>query len=306
MIKALYQKFRWNFIHDCWPKGNYGGIRNVNAENAKMILADMIDSGKPFALARIGFGEIDFLYEIMEKDRHNKPLNDFKHAGLEDVMGYDANQIRRYEKLLSDSYKDIDIFACWYRSFHEAYLMRKLAKRGAIGTDERVLECFLDKEKSWVQKLAGKKVLVVTAFACTTEQQYQKRLDIYPNGFLPEFELKTFQSVWYDNDAGKDDRFPTWFDALNYMIQEIDKIDYDIALLGCGAFGTPIVSHMKRQGKQAIYVGGILQLMFGIRGSRWDDPSYSAYHSLFNEHWVYPGDDNKPVNANKLEGGCFW
>lgn len=272
----------------------------------KELLAEKIEGGEPFALARIGFGEVDFLYEILEKESHGQPLKDFDHAGLEDVLGYDESLIERYGKLLSDSYQNIDIFACWYRTFHEAKLMRKLARREAVGTSEQVLECFLDGQNAWIQKLAGKKVLVVTAFAKTTEQQYQKRLDVFPDGFLPEFELKTFQSVWYDNDAGKDERFPTWFDALDYMISEIDKIDYDIALLGCGAFGTPIISHMKQQGKQAIYVGGILQLLFGIRGSRWDDPSYSAYHAKFNEHWVYPGDDNKPVNADKLEGGCFW
>ena len=205
-----------------------------------------------------------------------------------------------------ESCKDIDMYACWYRTFREATLLKRLAKKTAIATDELVVECFFDGDKAWMQKLAGKKVLVVTAFANTVEEQYKKRKEIFPNGFLPEFELKTFQSVWFDNDAGKDERFSTWFDALDYMIAEIDKIDYDIALLGCGAFGTPILSHMKRQGKQAIYVGGILQLMFGIRGSRWDDPSYSAYHYLFNEHWVYPGADNKPQNAENLENGCYW
>ena len=306
MIKKIYQKIRWNFIYKYWPKNRYGGIHNVGCIKAKEMLSDMIDSGNPFALARIGFGEVDFLYEILQKEKNKEPLKDFQHAGLEDVLGYDERLIERYENLMIESCKDIDMYACWYRTFREATLLKRLAKKTAIATDELVVECFFDGDKAWMQKLAGKKVLVVTAFANTVEEQYKKRKEIFPNGFLPEFELKTFQSVWFDNDAGKDERFSTWFDALDYMIAEIDKIDYDIALLGCGAFGTPILSHMKRQGKQAIYVGGILQLMFGIRGSRWDDPSYSAYHSLFNEHWVYPGADNKPQNAENLENGCYW
>ena len=68
MIKELYRKIRWNFIYDYWPKGNYGGLKNCTTKEGKRILADKIESGESFALARIGFGEVDFLYELLKKD----------------------------------------------------------------------------------------------------------------------------------------------------------------------------------------------------------------------------------------------
>ena len=117
MIKKIYQKIRWNFIYKYWPKNRYGGIHNVGCIKAKEMLSDMIDSGNPFALARIGFGEVDFLYEILQKEKNKEPLKDFQHAGLEDVLGYDERLIERYENLMIESCKDIDMYACWYRTF---------------------------------------------------------------------------------------------------------------------------------------------------------------------------------------------
>lgn len=305
-IKEMYWKLKSNFVYQYMDKSRFGGIQNVDKESGKSIIASKLREGKPFALARMGFGEIAFFYECIAKEKNRQPLKGFKHSGLEDVFGYDELQIKKYMELLQNCYSNIDIFACWYRDYQESKLMKWFANQQAIGVDEAVLETFLDGIDSWVQELKGKRVLVVTAFAKTIESQYKNKDLIYPNGFLPDFELKTYQSVWYDNDAGKDERFETWYDALEYMKNGIDEIDYDVALLGCGAFGTPLVTHIKEQGKQAIYVGGVLQLMFGIRGSRWDDPSYAAYHSLFNEYWVYPGDDNKPKNSESLEDGCYW
>ena len=38
------------------------------------------------------------------------------------------------------------------------------------------------------------------------------------------------------------------------MKSEIDKKDFDIALLGCGAYGVPLAAHIKQNGKEAVYV----------------------------------------------------
>jgi len=40
----------------------------------------------------------------------------------------------------------------------------------------------------------------------------------------------------------KDDRFDTWFDALDYMYNEALKLDFDVALIGCGAYGYPLAA----------------------------------------------------------------
>ena len=174
-------------------------------------------------------------------------------------------------------------------------------------------------ERPWTRILKGKKVLVVHPYAETIKTQYAKRNLLYNNpDILPDFELitmKAVQSSAYENVPFKD-----WFEALEYMEKQMDAIDYDICLLGCGAYGLPLAAHAKRMGKQALHIGGGIQLLFGIKGKRWEveyrQPNvwtYNVpfelnlnYYDLFNEHWTYPSGDEVPEKAKSVEGACYW
>lgn len=98
------------------------------------------------------------------------------------------------------------------------------------------------------------------------------------------------------------------------MKSELDKEPYDVALIGCGAYGMPLAAYSKKTGHKAIHLAGALQLLFGIRGSRWDNPNYgiqefgvqNKYKELFNDAWVYPDESCRPKNYKKVEGGCYW
>ena len=57
--------------------------------------------------------------------------------------------------------------------------------------------------------------------------------------------------------------------TFEMMCDDISKIDFDVALLGCGGYGLPLCNYIRHTlGKSAIYVGGGLQLLFGVMGSR--------------------------------------
>ncbi len=166
----------------------------------------------------------------------------------------------------------------------------------------------------WTRALKGKKVLVIHPFAKLIEKQYNENRNLLFNNpeVLPEFDLQTIQAVQSNGDNNV--KFETWFDALQFMKDEIDKRDYDIALIGCGAYGFPLAAHVKRNGKKAVHLGGALQLLFGIKGKRWENPNYGVgafgrkgvYLELFNEYWCRPGDDVKPINVDKIENACYW
>lgn len=159
----------------------------------------------------------------------------------------------------------------------------------------------------WTKALAGKKILVIHPFAETIKRQYARRKLLFKNpDILPPFELKTIKAV---QSLGGTNRFKNWFDALQWMKNEMDKTDYDICLIGCGAYGFPLAAHAKRQGKKAVHIGGSLQLLFGIRGARWENPHYNEtynYATLMNEYWVKPDENEKPKNAQQVEGACYW
>ena len=143
-----------------------------------------------------------------------------------------------------------------------------------------------------------KKVLIIHPFEKTIISQYKKRKKIFLNkNILPEFDIDTIKAV--QSLSSEDSRFKSWFDALEYMKDKISKKDFDIALIGCGAYGLPLSSHVKKMGKIGIHMGGSLQLLFGIKGKRWDDNP--IIKKLYNKHWVRPSEIEKPKNYKKVE-----
>lgn len=120
---------------------------------------------------------------------------------------------------------------------------------------------------------------------------------------MPECELIVYKAI--QTAAGEtDERYEDWFAALKAMTDEISRIDFDVALLACGAYGLPLAANIKRMGKKAVQIGGGLQIMFGIKGKRWDEnPDVRA---MYNDAWVYPSEEETPKGADMVEGGCYW
>ena len=151
--------------------------------------------------------------------------------------------------------------------------------------------------------MEGKKVLVVHPFTDTIKSQYENnREKIFPGtNALPKFDLKCVKAVQTIADA-TDDRFISWFDALDYMTEEVAKQDFDVCLIGCGAYGFQLASRVKRMGKMVVHMGGSVQTLFGIKNGR-----RSKYlTNLYNEYWVYPSKEETPPGFMKVEGGCYW
>ena len=78
----------------------------------------------------------------------------------------------------------------------------------------------------------------------------------------------------------------------------------DIAIIGCGAYGFPLAAKLKEAGKQAIHLGGVTQIMFGIKGKRWVESP--TYRFSFNEAWEYPLESERPDSSQKVEESCYW
>jgi len=296
-------------------------IQLIVENNSDLIsnkLFNAILDNKPIMVARFGATELMCLVNFIGVKRGKPNLLKYVFGvgldwwwrkdsldQIEKWSGFFPSTISNLERFcnlqLNDTI-DLDLFASWLEN--EIYLEVCLShtyKFKAI-----YLDPFWSKNP-WTMALEGKKVLVVHPFARTIESQYKKRELLFNDNLLPSFQLQTIQAV--QSIAGNQTQFVDWFEALEFMKSEIDKRDYDICLIGCGAYGFPLAAHVKRSGKKAIHMGGSLQLLFGIKGKRWENPSYNSiynYAQLINEHWVYPSDEEKPENATLVEGACYW
>ena len=77
-----------------------------------------------------------------------------------------------------------------------------------------------------------------------------------------------------------------------------------MAIVGGGAYVLPLAAKIKAMQKQVIHLAGATQIMFGIRGARWDvRPEMQRF---FNESWIRPSESERPKDAQSVEGACYW
>ena len=116
----------------------------------------------------------------------------------------------------------------------------------------------------WSKLLKDKKVLVISPFSDEIKAQYAKRERLFLDDpdILPAFDLKLLQSPLTLGDEKP--ILPTFFDTLDQMKAAIRDIDFDIALVGCGAYTAFLCCFIKSLGKMAIETGGATPTLFGI------------------------------------------
>lgn len=152
----------------------------------------------------------------------------------------------------------------------------------------------------WTKALQNKKVLIIHPYKDSIQHQWENRDRLFPNrDFLPEFDLQIIKAV--QSAAGNPCGFKDWFEALDYMKHEIEQRNFDIALIGCGAYGFHLAAHVKRLGKKAVHLGGVLQILFGIMGRRWE-----GKYPFVNDYWIRPLQSDMIQNAKSIENGCYW
>lgn len=280
----------------------YAGRAIINSEEGNALIGQMLKTDNPFAVSRFGSTELSvILRREAYKNHRNYVDNDENLCLLSGFFPYDKKLIDRFSELMLNLVGDVDLIGVWFSSLEEYVVNEYMpqAKLTYLGTIEPYCS-----ESPWSEYLAGKKVLVVHPFSISIMNQYQKRKLLFADKrVLPEFELKTYKAV--QTIAGeKDERFQNWFEALEHMRKEIAEIDFDVAIIGCGAYGMPLAVDIKKMGKQAIHMGGATQILFGIKGARWD--ANSRISSMYNEHWVRPEESERCKNSQVVEGGCYW
>lgn len=215
------------------------------------------------------------------------------------VFPADEKTILKFSQLMLCELQEVDVLGSW-RS-EEALLGRYLRQAAFVPLGS--LEPYFAADP-WSELLAGRRVLVVHPFKDSIEKQYKKRHLLFADvRVLPEFgSLSVVQAL--QSTIGNAVPFDDWFTALDWLKTQVDRIDYDVAIIGCGAYGLPLAAHIKRRGRIAIHLGGATQLLFGIMGRRWE--SHPVICRLANEHWVRPSNQERPANAELIDKASYW
>ena len=292
-----------------WSKAIYA----LDLQRSIEFIEQGILSGRPFMAGKIGTGDMESIQHYMDIHSPGSKFakwcrflagkcgpfwwDNWMRAGIcvcAGVFPSDDESIEEFCRIFMGYCDGFDAIATWVpgekRVFDALCPNSTVIQIGAL--------CPLSPTHTWYGALKDKKVLVVHLYEKTIRLQYEKHVEFHKGqGMLPEFKLVQYKPV--NSIGGKNDQFPKWKDALDYMIADIEKIDFDVALLGCGVYGVPLSAHIKRMGRQAIYTGGATQAIFGIKGRRWD------HLGIYNEHWIRPLPEDIPDNMMMIEGGTF-
>ncbi len=275
-------------------------------------IAECIENKKPMLLARLGGTEGAIAGQYCDKelgltDVYNKATLDW----LFTTSGFFADDyedkivaVDRYAALTIEGMSECDyLSAMWPPRIYMPYFFKKFAKNATPTFTDLGPYFDMETEKTWVRALKGKKVLVINSFTKSIEYQYKRKDKLVEDKKfeLPEFELITYKT--YVTQVGeRPGCFKNSFEVLDKMLSDIKNIDFDVALIGAGAYGFPLAVEIKRMGKVAIETCGRTPLFFGIYGERDVQQGIEKY---MTDAWIRPM-EQPPEKFKQVENGCYW
>jgi len=282
------------------------------------------ESGKPFFIGRNGSSEMEAMIfwntyrNTSAKNRPSiRPWNFHVLRKLQNGVGVWPATVDSCDEWSSEyveCLKEMDgVAAGWYEPLKagEAGLLNTYAPE-AFRMPLRSLEpYYVDPDLRWTSYLAGKRVAVVSSFQQTIEKQVSKKgIWNLPATFLPPTTTWIPIRSYYPPEVSMGDatgwpaNIQSWNEAATMIVQKIVDSEASIALIGCGGIGMIIGGRLKKLGISCIIMGGAVQVLFGIKGLRWE--THPIISKFWNDAWVWPDPSETPRGAFKIEAGCYW
>jgi hypothetical protein len=264
-------------------------------------------SPKPFFIGRIAGCELKVAYyhqlgRLAEVSQELKELEN--NAG---IYAPTQDSLTKYVNALIKSYDHCTAIAEWDGKVFaltgegQQFIAHRTPQIPKI--DALALEPYYYMD-NWMVALKGKRILVVHPFSDILSKQTRNFSSLFPN--LSWFEDCTFQFLAPPLTlAGNHGGWP-WDEHLEPFLKRISAIpEFDIALVAAGGYGMLISDYIFTACRKSVmYIGGALQLFFGVIGKRWFNNNDIL--KLVNDDWIRPPASIRPPNFSKVEKGCYW
>ena len=299
VVGPLYRQKKW------LEKIQYYGRTIHEQESGHQVVRETMASG-PSAFGKIGESELRGLRCYLKNRDSQGNCNQwdsrserlYTNAG---VFPNSAEAFTDYAKIMMDMLPDVDCLAVWYNQ-GEANVINKYCKEAQLVSIQSLEPQLWS--NPWLNLFEDKKVLAVSPFtdSIIAQQDNLKLVWSKKPEMMISYQLETIKTPLAAVLVPSP--YANWKEGYEDLCSQMDAIDFDVALIGAGAWSLPLAVHAKRTGKIGIHLGGPTQIVFGVVGSRW--LSMPEYRAFFNEHWIHPGDSETPGTFEKIEGGCYW
>lgn len=283
----------------------------LSLEETHRHIAEIVIAGRPFAVARPGVLEARWTDLVL---RHRltaleplHPSSDLLPPGLESwsdatVAGLDEFCVRYAAAAFG-----AEILAHWPTErqwdLHGSPLCagRQVHIRASDLSPFSALQAGVS---PWTQALAGLRLMIVHPFEQSIRTQWGRRADIsIVRDLMPDAQIEVIRPPILSHDPGRywlGDR--RWVDQLAGTLDSVAAQEFDVALVAAGPLGLLIADGIRLLGRTAIHLGGTLQLLFGIRGGRWDR---KAVYPDSDDSWIRPIPEDVAPEIRGMEGGAY-
>lgn len=290
------------------------GGRRIKAESqVGLRILEALDNGTPFAVGRFGTTEGN-LIDALCRNRGSESLGQLITAAwrLSGVFPPTLESGWNLYETYMDVMQDFDLLGVRRHSHDtgfrrvESRLVRDFAPRAALFPIEALSPGNPGTE--WLWALGERKLLVVMPFAASLQRYAESPTSFSLGGRpAPQLNFEFLETVQSLSGTRETVGYESWLDALTDQKRRMDQVDFDIALIAGGAYGAPLAVHAKRTGRVGVHIGGALQLLFGLKGSRWTDPSNPDFRSdTLGAGWRFPEAADRVPSADLVENGCYW
>ena len=301
------------------PKTNYSF--NILKENERLFeyVKQKVETNSRFIIPRIAGIENNYaaLGAIVGQ---NKKISDQQKEFIKKTIPTmknnagikisDINNIIIYSKLYLDAFHQCDLYLDWepwgdvVTYIQESYNFITLNfKRDRIWSF--AMDVFHNiYNNPWTLSLRNKRILIISSFVDSIKEKIDDREKIYGVDLFPDCKFVFLKPPQTQGENPSRE----FVEELKDFHRQIDEVinDFDVALVSCGGYGNLVCSYIYQQGKSAIYVGGVLQMYFGIYGERWVRERPDVLNFFLNKHWSRPKESEKPKNNQKIENNCYW
>jgi len=273
-------------------------------------LIQALETKEPILIGRTSIGaEAEICLDFVKKQFPQLHLQQL--VNNSGIFVKTQEDIREYVTAMMRSFQHSTLIGIWDRPGWPAQdFLVNISKKPTVQAQALEPFYFLGRD-NWMEPLKGKSVLIISPFAKT----FQEQID---SGRMAQ----AFDSEWFKGTTFSFCKPPLtlagnhgevlWQDRMKEfkgrLRAQIAQQKPDVCLASCGGYGMPICDFLVQElGVSAIYVGGALQLFFGVMGSRWTtNETIQKYVKACPSAWIRPSEEERPPNLQRVEGGCYW
>jgi hypothetical protein len=273
-------------------------------------LSAALRNPEPFLSVRLGATEASIVGQYLSNSpKYSSRLRQsaWNNAGIFPPL---RSTLEFFSNEYLNAVKSADILAAWPENTlpHQDVVLDlnpNASRIDASSLDAVQMASVLPPDAVWTQALEGQKVLVVHSMADTISSQAKHLEVMHKRKILPHFDVFTFKPPQTQGFSLTSGAFPSNLALASSNLEQIisdNKID--VVLLAAGAYGLPLALSSFKAGAKSIYIGGSLQLLFGINGRRWQ--ANPAVDSMKTAFWLERSLEGRPSGSGLVEGSTYW